>query len=84
MSANGTPQCTCNGTYLGTRCEVNPCEGYCLNEGKCSLRNNRPTCDCKYTSGARCEDTINMDEICSMYCISGQPYLSSIDITSCR
>ncbi|XP_015172620.1 PREDICTED: protein cueball isoform X2 [Polistes dominula] len=51
----GGVKCNCNGTFTGKRCEINLCENYCLHGGICFVHETFPFCECKYSSGPRCE-----------------------------
>ncbi|XP_043493969.1 protein cueball [Polistes fuscatus] len=55
VTSFGEVKCLCNGTFVGKRCERNLCEDYCLHDGICFLHETLPFCECKYSSGARCE-----------------------------
>lgn len=84
INNKGLPMCKCKASYSGSRCEKNVCDDYCLNDGICHIENNKPTCKCKYSNGVRCENTINMEEICTFFCSNKQIQLSNLDTSSCR
>ncbi|KAJ8669129.1 hypothetical protein QAD02_000388 [Eretmocerus hayati] len=84
VNVSGAPVCKCGESFTGQRCEQDLCNGYCLNGGLCSVLDGNPTCDCKYSSGARCESTIDMAEVCTLYCMNRQLQITSIDPNTCR
>ncbi|KAI4481144.1 hypothetical protein M0804_009770 [Polistes exclamans] len=55
VTSFGEIKCLCNGTFAGKRCETNLCEDYCLNDGICFVHATFPICECKFSSGTRCE-----------------------------
>ncbi|KAJ8708095.1 hypothetical protein PYW08_010461 [Mythimna loreyi] len=50
----------CEAGYSGDMCDVRTCDGYCLNNGICSLnKENNPVCECTADyRGTRCNVTI--------------------------
>lgn len=52
--------------FTGQRCQQNICTGYCLNDGKCSVKNGEPFCNCTDSNGTRCETKI--DDNCQNNC----------------
>ncbi|XP_014209044.1 protein cueball [Copidosoma floridanum] len=84
VNSRGLPICSCGGSRSGSRCERDACDGYCLNNGQCLVENGKPSCECKYSSGARCEVTLEMAEICALFCMNRQFQMTGIDTASCR
>lgn len=74
--------CTCTEGYTGTRCEIEMCENYCINNGKCTIKNNRPSCQCPLEyNGVKCENFQNITS-CTNYCLNnGKCVLKNIDDT---
>ena len=61
ISSLGIPFCHCHPRYSGSRCQVDKCHNYCLNEGKCSYSSNDLLCHCQSGyRGSRCQDFIQM------------------------
>ncbi|XP_043273740.1 protein cueball isoform X2 [Venturia canescens] len=83
ITSNGQPRCKCGPSFQGPRCEQNVCLGHCLNDGYCSIKNGEPYCTCKNSRGPRCEQVHDVDEICSIFCLSGLTSLSTIDTSLC-
>ena len=56
--------CNCTETYQGERCETAFCpDGWCFNEGVCSVIENEVSCECNGCSGDRCE---NDPDVCTL------------------
>ena len=58
---------SCNVGYSGERCEVHACHSYCLNNGVCSLNEEKkPYCQCDADhEGSRCEVALKTCGECS-------------------
>ncbi|XP_078052616.1 low-density lipoprotein receptor repeat domain-containing protein cueball isoform X2 [Augochlora pura] len=81
---NGLPICKCSGTFVGSRCITDPCRHYCLHDGQCSVQNERPVCECKYSEGSRCEDLSNTSKVCEIYCAKTESVPKYISVINCR
>ncbi|GMS88348.1 hypothetical protein PENTCL1PPCAC_10523, partial [Pristionchus entomophagus] len=74
--------CSCPSLFTGANCENIihlPCDGYCMNGGKCSEADGEPACHCPIRFiGKQCEKVVN-DKSYSII-ISPMTQLLSLDI----
>lgn len=63
-----TGKCMCKIEFEGDYCEKDLCYNYCLNDGECYIKNNKPECGCSGEfNGAHCEHSVCPDK----YCLNG-------------
>lgn len=63
-----TGKCMCKKEFEGDFCETDLCYNYCLNDGECYIKNNKPECSCSGEfNGAHCEHSVCPEK----YCLNG-------------
>ncbi|CAO1379751.1 unnamed protein product [Diamesa hyperborea] len=63
-----TGKCMCKKEFEGDFCERDLCYNYCLNDGECYIRNNKPVCSCSGKfNGVHCEHSVCPEN----YCLNG-------------
>ncbi|XP_076172918.1 low-density lipoprotein receptor repeat domain-containing protein cueball [Ptiloglossa arizonensis] len=84
INSHGLPTCKCGDTFIGQRCETDLCKNYCLHDGQCSVQNEKPICECKYSEGSRCENLSNITKVCEIFCASTELVPININTINCR